>query len=132
MHDRPECVRKRNDRNNHTMLAKWWNTKRSAVKRGLVFELTREQFANLIAGQRCVYGNAAHDARADGMHLGLDRKDNSIGYTAGNCVPCCDRHNKMKGGWFAYENFVDALTRYPELRSCGRSNAGRKRTSSAA
>ena len=77
--------------------------KRNAKGRGLAWELTDAQ-ANAILGGNfiCEYGFTPHKAN------GIDRVDNSVGYTAGNVVPCCSTHNMMKGKMSVNE-FNEAL-----------------------
>lgn len=45
--------------------------------------------------------------RQSSTSYNLDRKDNSKGYTAGNCVVCCARCNWAKGNLFTYAEFVE-------------------------
>jgi hypothetical protein len=60
-----------------------------APKRGLVFELTVEQFIQGIM-QPCYYCNEDYDS------IGFDRLDSDIGYTTENSVSCCTMCNMMK------------------------------------
>ena len=78
--------------------------KRNAELRGLSFELSKEEFCHL-TGQECYYcgihpSNAVHGkgrhAIYDFMYNGVDRLDNSKGYTTDNCFPCCVTCNKAK------------------------------------
>jgi len=62
-----------------------------AHKRDLIFELTIEQFVELIQ-KPCQYCNYAKEGEANG----IDRINNTIGYIVGNCVPCCEMCNRMK------------------------------------
>ena len=62
-----------------------------AHKRELKFELTLEQFAELIQ-KPCQYCNHSKEGDANG----IDRMNNTIGYVVGNCVPCCEMCNRMK------------------------------------
>lgn len=88
-------------------------------KRGHIFELTKNQFRNLIQ-QNCYYCNAspilcnsyrkkngkrmrgAEDISEEGLNRsdiyasGIDRLDSKIGYKISNCVPCCFDCNEMK------------------------------------
>jgi len=78
--------------------------KQGAKQRELVFDLSSDQFRDLIQ-QPCFYCGNATVIETSFMSLpyaysyvsGLDRKDNSIGYTEQNVVPCCWTCNKMKG-----------------------------------
>lgn len=66
--------------------AKW-----HAKDRGHIWELTFDYFAHLIQ-QPCHYcGNPLSKSK-----IGLDRSDNSKGYTYSNSVPCCKICNIMK------------------------------------
>ncbi len=85
---------------------------RSAQRRGLVFDLTPEQFY-LVTQQPCYYcGSATMRTRKtnesdDGFAFnGIDRADNSRGYTVDNVVPCCTDCNYGKGTMSAKE-FLD-------------------------
>jgi len=78
---------------------------KSNAKRGEKnFDLTLEQFKE-ITSSNCYYCNAvpsqiiglAEISRwGDYVYNGIDRKDNLIGYTNDNCVPCCNICNWAK------------------------------------
>lgn len=80
---------------------------RSAEKRNYSFEITESEFRNMTK-QNCFYcGCEPHkEFKASGsnkfngnyVYNGVDRKDNSKGYTRDNCVPCCWECNNMKKG----------------------------------
>lgn len=83
------------------------NYKRAAEKRSYSFELTYNQFLNLIQ-QPCRYCTESPSSLWRGSsrkylepmifkYNGVDRVDNSLGYTATNCVPCCSLCNNSKG-----------------------------------
>lgn len=63
--------------------------KSNARHRGHVFPLTFEQFL-AITSQICHY--CLIDKK-----IGIDRKDNGIGYEPENCLPCCGDCNRFKG-----------------------------------
>lgn len=65
---------------------------KNSLTRGYNFELTLEQFANLIINN-CYYCN---NINKKGFN-GIDRMDNNIGYLIENCVPSCSICNYMKG-----------------------------------
>jgi hypothetical protein len=87
-----------------------------AKERGLVFTLTLEQFSQIIH-QPCFYcGTPA------GMGMGVDRRDNSIGYVllpgGGQCVACCKRCNRWKSADSELELFRHAkqIVEYQEQK----------------
>jgi hypothetical protein len=69
-----------------------------AFKRLLVFALSREQFTEIIKRPcyLCGYNGT----------VGIDRKNNKIGYTIQNAFPCCQICNYMKGD-LEYESFIE-------------------------
>ena len=79
-----------------------WDYTHNATKRGLCWELTNEQFTELII-RPCYYcGRAPHRITQKSAYgaltcNGLDRRDNGTGYTVENVVPCCPRCNRAKG-----------------------------------
>lgn len=63
-----------------------------AQKKNMVFDLTKQQFDTLCA-QDCSYCGRS----TTGDHRnGVDRKDDTLGYTSSNCVPCCGQCNASK------------------------------------
>lgn len=78
--------------------------KRNAEKRNLKFELSEKEFRE-ITNKKCFYcrkeplqsmrrkGNRVY---GEYIYNGIDRKDNALGYTVENCVPCCGRCNQAK------------------------------------
>ena len=76
--------------------------KKSAVARGLIFELTYENFLHLTSGRchycgiepRQVHTNISWNGGY--VYNGIDRSDNTLGYTGVNSVPCCKRCNIAK------------------------------------
>lgn len=75
--------------------------KRHARDRGLVFELSKEAFTQLIK-MPCHYcglppSNNKITKNCDGfLYSGIDRIDSEIGYIEGNTVPCCSTCNLAK------------------------------------
>lgn len=75
--------------------------KNRALKRGLVFSLTLEQFSE-ITSKDCAYcgskGRQVSRSRGYGHYVynGIDRIDNSKGYQVDNCVTCCKWCNSAK------------------------------------
>lgn len=64
-----------------------------AKRRGLVFNITREQFDTRFFADACSYCGTT---RVDPQTLGIDRFDNAIGYEPENCRACCATCNYMK------------------------------------
>jgi hypothetical protein len=64
---------------------------RGAAKRAYDMMLTYEEFHKLIINP-CYYCHHKVDDEVNG----IDRVDNTHGYTVDNCVPCCERCNLMK------------------------------------
>ena len=77
--------------------------KNSAKKRKIGFDLIREHFIILISSN-CFYCGTKpyqlfkHTNRLNATitYIGIDRKDNKIGYSKENCVSCCQRCNRAK------------------------------------
>lgn len=78
--------------------------KQSAKNRGHSFKLTRKQFKNLTQ-LNCFYCGCepsrefkSNSGNFNGNYIynGIDRMDNSKGYTLKNCVSCCWECNYMK------------------------------------
>lgn len=66
--------------------------KEGAIKRSLIFDLTLEQ-ASVMFNAPCHYCEylPRHEFN------GIDRVENTVGYTAENCVACCKWCNRAKG-----------------------------------
>lgn len=69
-----------------------------SVQRGLEFDLDFYEFGELMA-MPCDY--------CGGQTTGLDRKDNTKGYTQNNVVSACRRCNSMKGANIDYLEMKD-------------------------
>jgi hypothetical protein len=76
--------------------------KRGAQDRGYSFELTKEEFRELTKGT-CYYCDSPPNNTKKGIYnngpyiySGIDRIDNTKGYSIDNCVSCCSICNYMK------------------------------------
>jgi hypothetical protein len=67
--------------------------RKNAAKRNKAWELSATEAFNLFTS-KCHYCDA--DAGFPVRRNGIDRVDNSRGYTASNCVPCCKYCNAGK------------------------------------
>jgi len=90
--------------------------KRSAKKKGYSFELTNEQFFKLTQ-RACYYcgiepNNITKNIQTNGNYIynGLDRIDNTKGYTIKNTVSCCSICNYAKRN-LTLQEFKDWLKR---------------------
>lgn len=95
---------------------------RSAARaRGQIMDLDPDQFARLISGA-CHYCGAGPSNILKGYgrkpfhYNGLDRKDNDVGYVAGNVVTCCRQCNFAKGS-VSYDEFLAWIDRLVAFRS---------------
>jgi 5-methylcytosine-specific restriction endonuclease McrA len=88
--------------------------KTSSKRRGLIFSLSMEQFENLTRSS-CHYCGTkpqtiSRKCSEFGSYLynGIDRKNNDLGYTIENCVPCCQECNFLKSV-MSYTNFLKRI-----------------------
>lgn len=88
----------------------------SAKQRGFNFELTKDEFANLVS-QHCSYcgipplqQHTPKKYNGGYIYNGIDRIDSNIGYKSENCVPCCSRCNYMKRS-YTIEDFKTHIER---------------------
>lgn len=74
---------------------------KKAKARGIKFELSLQQASELYS-QNCKYcgtpprNKRTRDTGLTVLYQGIDRVDNSIGYSPGNVVPCCKYCNSFK------------------------------------
>lgn len=101
------------------------NYKSKCKSKGWDFELTFEQFKNIVT-QNCHYCNLEpNNCRLDRAKSrqgisrinfnGIDRKDNSLYYTVENSLPCCEDCNKAKRE-LSYDDFIVLIKRIYEYR----------------
>ena len=94
-------------------LSQYYTSYKSAAKsRGYSFDLSIEYFCLLIK-ELCWYCGSFPTFRSIGSRQreiylvnGIDRKDNALGYTVENVVPCCTRCNSAKM-CMNYEDFIE-------------------------
>ena len=77
------------------------------AKKTLEHTITYEEFVEFTFVKECHYCGSgiswtAFNLSWYGGRYNLDRKDNSLGYTKGNCVVCCKRCNRSKSDAFTY------------------------------
>lgn len=91
------CMRMGIEPAKNKLFASYYKTARH---KGIPFELSREQFFDLV-GKSCYYcgnepTNVSRTRLVEFIYNGIDRMDNSKGYTIDNCVPCCSTCNYAK------------------------------------
>ncbi len=78
------------------------------------FNIEYVDFINIIKDKKCHYCNKTliyniysrqKGIRVNSNHQ-LDRKDNNLGYTKNNVVPCCWECNRLKSDIYTYEEFM--------------------------
>jgi len=74
---------------NHSMLGKYRQYKHGAMRRGYEWFLSIEDFAKFWHVDCHYCGDKING-------VGIDRIDNSQGYSSNNCKPCCSMCNEMK------------------------------------
>lgn len=71
--------------------------KKQATKRGYFFDLSLDEFLNIVTEPFCAYcGCVPYQYTYGYLYLGVDRVDNDFGYNVYNCVPCCKECNTRK------------------------------------
>lgn len=91
--------------------------KANARRRGLSWELTEQEFRELTQSP-CHYtgelpSTVTKSKCEEYKHNGIDRRDNTQGYTRDNCVPCCAVVNQMKAD-ITLERFVELCKKVSE------------------
>jgi hypothetical protein len=90
-----EKVREQRRRFRKYLKARYKKYELGAKERGFAFELSLEEF-DTITKMPCEYCGGYND-ELDGVKFnGIDRIDSSNGYIYDNCVPCCEKCNRMK------------------------------------
>lgn len=93
----------------------------SAENRGINFELPKDDF-RMLTKQNCFYCGSSpfstYKPALSGGYLynGVDRRDNRLGYTVENVVPCCKFCNWMKNV-FTEEQFLERCALVTEYQN---------------
>ena len=111
------CRKLRNNKPLNVIRYKEYCYYRSGAKhRNLEWNLTEEQFANLI-NKNCYYCGELPSKRQSVSYKtdyelvnGIDRIDSIKGYTIDNCVPCCSKCNLMKNN-LKKEDFLQHISK---------------------
>ncbi len=96
--------------------------RKQAIKRRLVFEITREDL-KFFAKQNCHYcgscpSNVCNRPSSNGAYTypGIDRINSNVGYIISNLVPCCGMCNRAKLD-FSVEEFEQWINRLVKHRN---------------
>jgi len=88
------------------------NYKIKAKKRGLVWDLTEEKFLELTK-MDCHYCGRepsqkvwSRNPKNRYIYNGIDRVDNTKGYSSDNCVACCGDCNHIKSNKLSYAQMI--------------------------
>ena len=92
------------DKYRKTLNGRFKLAQKTAKRRELSWEINEYDYKKLIT-QNCFYCN---NSLALGG-VGLDRLDNSGGYSNDNVVPCCPTCNKARGNWWTPEETKVAI-----------------------
>ena len=70
----------------------------NARKGGNAWELSLDQCIEIFSTQECYYCGGPPTSRIQGriLYMGIDRRDNDLGYLPENVVPACKYCNRMK------------------------------------
>lgn len=95
---------------------KYVHYRNRAKTKGIKFELSKEDFRNIIL-QKCFYCGSEKDMHhtkrsVNGLFFsnGIDRIDSNRGYVLDNCVGCCKKCNIMKNKW-SKEEFLNHISK---------------------
>jgi hypothetical protein len=94
-----------------TPLGRFTKLKSGAKQRGLKFDLTIDQYKNLI-DNNCIYCIGPLPKSG----AGLDRIDNNKGYTIDNVVPCCRNCNVLRSNLLTKEEMHRVISLLHEMR----------------
>ena len=88
----PDKVQESNLKKNSNIPYSYQNYIRDANQKNRDFDLSFDAF-DAIVRQHCAYCGTANE---DKGFVGIDRRDQNVGYIGSNCVPCCEMCNFMK------------------------------------
>lgn len=95
------CAIIRSAKRSRTLRGRYTTSISLAKKRNLIWDISEENYNELIS-KNCFYC----DRKLNETGIGLDRKNNSLGYTIENVVPCCKMCNETKLDNFDFEEML--------------------------
>lgn len=105
--------------NHGTGYSRYARVARAAKKRNRTWTLTRDEYYTLIV-KPCHYCELPNNSNSG---VGLDRLDNSFGYTADNVVSCCTECNVARSDHFSPEEMIRIGKVIREIKLSRQSNA---------
>lgn len=109
----PEKYRTRNRDLGFLPKCRFSRFKKRCVFTGKHFDLSFEQWCDLVLDKPCHYCDGPLEKKG----CGLDRKDNTLGYVIGNVVSCCKECNRLKGPTMAYAEMLAVSGLLKQMRS---------------
>jgi hypothetical protein len=109
-----EKGKKKINKYNLTIKARFIRSKYAANKKNTIFTLTFEEYEKAISDP-CYYCQDFFDKKSK-TGIGLDRMDNSKGYEIGNVISCCGRCNIMKSNWMSAQETVAVINLIKNMR----------------
>ena len=108
-------LRERRKKHHSTLNSRFYHAKITAKRRQKTWELTLEQYSNLVA-EPCFYCSNRLGPPSI-LGIGLDRLDNNMGYLPGNIVSCCGICNSIKGKFSSEEAkvMIEALLKFRSI-----------------
>lgn len=113
----PDKCKENNEKRKNNIDYCYLNYVRSAEYKNLKFELSKDEYKSIIQ-HPCYYCGTFKEGKS---FSGIDRRDQTLGYTVSNCVPCCEMCNFMKKS-LSEEVFIKRIEHillYNGLISCG-------------
>jgi hypothetical protein len=109
-----KCKHLEQTKNDFALNTVYLNYQKGANRRGLNFELSKDKFQELISRNCFFCGTSPATiwkyAHTPLIYNGIDRLDNSRGYSEDNCVPCCKTCNYAKQT-MSVEEFLAWITK---------------------
>jgi len=88
-------------------------TKGNALKRGIKWDLSFEDFKQFRSIKECFYC----EGKLPQVCGGLDRTNNDIGYTKSNLVRCCEKCNDFKKNLLSFEEMKQVISLLKKMRN---------------
>ena len=110
-HSYTKYRKKHYEKYKHSLKKRYYLYKQNAIRRSFKFDLTEEQF-NIITKQPCFYCGLYN---ANQNFCGIDRKDNTLGYSIDNCKSCCTLCNFMKHT-LSLSDFINHIKRISDWK----------------